>query len=118
MATMTQHQTLTPASDYETVRAAIAYLSETGPDDTQRSLLVSAMSMARQVRSLAHAYREPVTIVGESEGALVARAYLLDLYRPASRFVDRLITLDMPSGASAVYFPPRGRDGWGVASEG
>lgn len=33
MPTMTEHQTLTPASDYETVRAAIAYLSETGPEE-------------------------------------------------------------------------------------
>ena len=32
-AIMTQHQTLTPADDYETVRAAIAYLSETGAED-------------------------------------------------------------------------------------
>ena len=31
---MTQHQTLMPQSDYETVRAAIAYLSEHGPDET------------------------------------------------------------------------------------
>ena len=63
--------------------------------------------MVRQVHTLAMAYGEPVTLVGESEGALVARAYLLHVYRPASHDVDRLITLDMPSGASGVYFPPR-----------
>ncbi len=33
MAIMTQHQTLTPADDYETIRAAIAYPSETGAED-------------------------------------------------------------------------------------
>lgn len=31
---MTQHHALAPASDYETVRAAIAYLSAAGPDQT------------------------------------------------------------------------------------
>jgi hypothetical protein len=87
-----------------------------GPEDTQQSLIVSARRMARQVHVLSRAYREPVTLVGESEGALVARAYLLHLYRPGSHDVDRLITLDMPSGVSGVYFPPRGRQGWGVAS--
>jgi AraC family transcriptional regulator of adaptative response/methylated-DNA-[protein]-cysteine methyltransferase len=43
MDTMTEHQTLTPATDYETVRAAIAYLSETGPD---------ALDLARFARAL------------------------------------------------------------------
>ena len=33
MVTMTQHQTFTPADDYETVRAAIAYISESGAED-------------------------------------------------------------------------------------
>jgi hypothetical protein len=72
--------------------------------------------MARQVASLHRAYGEPVTIVAESEGALVARSFMLDLYRPRTHAVERLITLDMPSGVSAVYFPPRGSQGWGVAS--
>ncbi|MFN2545619.1 MAG: esterase/lipase family protein [Actinomycetota bacterium] len=87
-----------------------------GPAATQQSLLVSAHRMARQVEALHRAYGEPVTVVAESEGALVARTYLLDLYPPATHAVDRLITLDMPSGSSAVYFPPRGRQGWGVGS--
>ena len=39
MAIMTQHQTLTPADDYETVRAAIAYLSETGAEDVDLAAL-------------------------------------------------------------------------------
>jgi hypothetical protein len=87
-----------------------------GPEDTQQSLRVSAHRMAGQVHMLARAYREPVTLVAESEGALVARAFVLHDYRPSSHEVNRLITLDMPSGASGVYFPPRGHQGWGVAS--
>jgi hypothetical protein len=86
------------------------------PEDTQQSLLLSARRMGKQVHRLSHAYREPVTLVAESEGALVARTYLTSVYRPASHDVDRLITLDMPSGVSGVYFPPRGKQGWGVGS--
>ena len=87
-----------------------------GPDDTEQSLSASAGRMALQVASLAKAYREPVTIVAESEGAMVARTFLLHLYRPSTHQVDRLITLDMLPGESNVYFPPRGKQGWGVAS--
>src|SRR6266511_2032207 len=87
-----------------------------GPDDTQQSLEASARLMAAQVRSLHRAYGEPVTLVAESEGALVARSYLLDVYRSPSHDVDRLITLDMPSGIAGVYFPPRGQQGWGVGT--
>jgi hypothetical protein len=87
-----------------------------GPGATQQSLAGSARLMAHQVRELRRAYGEPVTLVGESEGALVARTYLLKLYRPASHDVDRLITLDMPSGVAGVYFPPRGQQGWGVGT--
>lgn len=87
-----------------------------GPNDTEQSLSASAAFMAEQVRSLARAYGEPVTIVAESEGAMVARTYLLHQYAPSSHLVNRLITLDMLPGESNVYFPPRGREGWGVAS--
>jgi hypothetical protein len=85
------------------------------PADTQRSLEASARLMARQVRALTRAYHEPVTILAESEGALVARSFLL--HAPNLRGqVDRLITLDMPSGVAGVYFPSRGRQGWGVGT--
>lgn len=46
---MTEQQTLSPASDYETVRAAIAYLSETGPDE---------LDLARFARALGHTERQ------------------------------------------------------------
>ncbi|MDO8360623.1 MAG: methylated-DNA--[protein]-cysteine S-methyltransferase [Devosia sp.] len=53
MVTMTQHQTLTPADDYETVRAAIAYLSETGPEDTDLSRFARSLGMSgRQLTEL------------------------------------------------------------------
>ena len=53
MVTMTQHQTLTPASDYETVRAAIAYLSETGPDELDLPRFSRALGLSeRQLTEL------------------------------------------------------------------
>jgi AraC family transcriptional regulator of adaptative response/methylated-DNA-[protein]-cysteine methyltransferase len=50
---MTQHQTLTPQSDYETVRAAIRFLSETGPDELDLAGFARALGMTeRQLTDL------------------------------------------------------------------
>jgi hypothetical protein len=86
------------------------------PADTLQPLLVSARRMGQQADALARAYREPVTIVAESEGALVARTFLLRVYRPETEDVDRLVILDMPNAASSVYYPRAGVQGWGVGS--
>jgi hypothetical protein len=85
------------------------------PVDTENAIATSARRMARQTRLLSLAYGEPVTIIAESEGALVARSFLLHAPHLRGR-VDRLITLDMPSGIAGVYFPMRGRQGWGVGT--
>jgi hypothetical protein len=86
------------------------------PADTLQPLVQSAQLMGQQVDALYQAYKQPVTIVAESEGALVARTYLLRVYRPLTREVNLLVILDMPVGASAVYYPPPGVQGWGVGS--
>jgi hypothetical protein len=86
------------------------------PADTLQPILVSARRMAHQVEALHAAYHEPVTIVSESEGALVARSYLIRLYRPSSGIVRRLIVLDMPIGPRSVFYPPPGAQGWGVGT--
>ena len=53
MATMTEHQSFTPADDYETVRAAIAYLSETGADDVDLGRFARSLSLSeRQLTDL------------------------------------------------------------------
>ena len=53
MAIMTQHQTFTPADDYETVRAAIAYLSETGAEDVDLARFSRSLGMTeRQLTDL------------------------------------------------------------------
>lgn len=50
---MTQQPALTPASDYETVRAAIAYLSEAGPDETDIPRFSRALGLSeRQLTAL------------------------------------------------------------------
>lgn len=50
---MTQHQTLIPSTDYETVRAAIAYLSEHGPDETDLPGFARALGLTeRQLTDL------------------------------------------------------------------
>jgi hypothetical protein len=87
-----------------------------GPADTLRPLMASALLMGLQVDALNQAYRNPVTIVAESEGAIVARTYLLRVYRTDSREVNRVVMLDLPTGASSVYYPPLGAQGWGVGS--
>ena len=53
MVIMTQHQTLTPQDDYETVRAAIAYLSETGAEDVDLARFARSLGMTeRQLTDL------------------------------------------------------------------
>ncbi len=53
MVTMTQHQTFTPADDYETVRAAIAYISETGAEDLDLPRFSRSLGMTeRQLTDL------------------------------------------------------------------
>jgi AraC family transcriptional regulator of adaptative response/methylated-DNA-[protein]-cysteine methyltransferase len=50
---MTQHQTLIANSDYETVRAAIAHLSENGPDETDLPRFARSLGLTeRQLTDL------------------------------------------------------------------
>ncbi len=110
---MTQHQTLTPADDYETVRAAIAYLSETGAEDvnlarfsrslglTERQLTdlfrrwcgLTPKSFAQAV-ALNHAKR----LLADRESVL-ATTYAVGL-SSTSRLHDLFVTYEaMPPGA-------------------
>ncbi len=82
--------------------------------DTLQSLALSARKLAVQVRLLHDAYHRPVALVAESEGALVARTYLLRIPHDP-RLVSRVILLDMPDVTGAVTYPPPGRWGWGWA---
>lgn len=86
----------------------LAYTS----DDTHRSLPVLDKLMAVQVAVFAARTGQPVNVVAESEGSLVAETYLLAY--PHAR-VRRLVLLSPLVQPARVYYP-RGRDGWGVAT--
>jgi hypothetical protein len=95
---------------YRGITAAGELLPYT-PADTQQSLLVSAARLGGQVAALHRAYGQPVTLVAESEGALVARTYPLRRYRPQTDVVDRVVVLNMPQGQPHVSFPRPGQQG-------
>jgi hypothetical protein len=84
--------------------------------DTLQPLGVSAARLAEEVGRLFAVYHRPVILVAESEGAMVARLYLLRDYSPSSGQVVELIILDMPRGPTHVSYPTIGREGWGLGS--
>ena len=80
--------------------------------DTYQDVSRSVTLMARQVDAFRAAVEQPVTIVAESEGALVAKAYLMS--HPDAP-VDTLVLLSPLVEPGGAYYPPAGDDGWGVA---
>lgn len=129
MATMTQHQILTPASDYETVRAAIAYLSETGPEDIDLPRFARSLNLnERQLTELfrrwcglspksfaqAVALNHAKSLLAERESVL-STTYAVGL-SSTSRLHDLFVAHEaMPPGA----YRARGEGldmVWGIAS--
>jgi pimeloyl-ACP methyl ester carboxylesterase len=82
-------------------------------DDTHRGLLRLAREMRRQVGALRAETGEPVSIVAESEGALVAQVYLAAYPRAP---VDAVVLLSPLAEPGRVFYPPAGDDGWGVGA--
>ena len=128
MAIMTQHQTLTPVDDYETVRAAIAYLSETGAEDVDLTRFARSIGMTeRQLTDLfrrwcglspksfaqAVALNHAKRLLSEKESVL-STTYAVGL-SSTSRLHDLFVTYEaMPPGA----FRQRGEGlemAWGAA---
>lgn len=81
--------------------------------DTTRSLSALERSMGDQVDALARAARKPVAIVAESEGSLVAEEYVATV-RPHN--VSRVVMESPLIDPGRVWYPPRGAQGWGVAT--
>lgn len=81
--------------------------------DTHRSLESLVATMAAQVEALHRATGRPLALVGESEGSLVADAYVVA--HPGSP-VRELVLLSPLVDPGRVYYPARGDDGWGVAT--
>lgn len=85
-----------------------------GPHATHRSLSALAGLLRDQVRTLHRRSGREVTLVAESEGSLVARAYL-DRYPDAP--VRALVLISPLVRPVRVYYPPRHADqGWGLAA--
>jgi hypothetical protein len=80
--------------------------------DTFQDVSRSVALMAQQVEAFRADVLQPVTIVAESEGALIAKAYLMS--HPDAP-VDTLVLLSPLVEPGGAYYPPAGDDGWGVA---
>jgi hypothetical protein len=80
--------------------------------DTYQDVSRSVALMARQVEAFRADAEQPVTIVAESEGALIAKAYLMS--HPDAP-VDTLVLLSPLVEPGSAYYPPAGDDGWGAA---
>lgn len=81
--------------------------------DTHRSVRSLVHAMRRQVAELRRATGEDVSIVAESEGALVAQAYVSGTPNAPVRALVLLSPLVDPG---RVHYPRLGRDGWGVVA--
>jgi len=110
---MTKLQSISPVSDYETVRAAIAYLSENGPDETD--LPRFARSLGLTERQLTELFRRwcglspksfaQAVALDHAKMLLAAEASVLDTtyavgLSSSSRLHDLFVTFEaMPPGA-------------------
>ena len=83
-------------------------------DDTTISVADSVRLLEQQVDRLHLRTGRQVALVGESEGAMVARTYLQQRSHPA---VDMLIMFSPLINAGRAYYPPRDQGrGWGVVT--
>jgi len=81
--------------------------------DTHRSVRALARELGRQVRALEQDAGEPVSIVAESQGALIAQAYVAGTPDAPVRALVLLSPLVEPG---RVHYPHPGDEGWGVAT--
>jgi hypothetical protein len=80
-------------------------------DDTHRSLRHLAHELAAQVDAYHRVTHRPVTLVAESEGALLAKAYLAGTPHAP---IDHLVVVSPLIDLGRVYYPPADAEGWGV----
>jgi hypothetical protein len=81
--------------------------------DTDRPLPELVRMMDAQVQALARQTGQPVAIVSDSEGALIAKVYLMVHPEAPVRALVLTSPLVQPGRA---YFPTRGSDGYGIAA--
>ncbi len=80
-------------------------------DDTHRGLDLLVRELARQVATYHRATGRELTLVAESEGALLAKAYLGAYPRAPVR---NLVSLSPLVAPGRVYYPAAGEEGWGA----
>jgi hypothetical protein len=81
--------------------------------DTHRGLVDLAREMRDQVVALRLQSGDDVSIVAESEGALVTQVYLAAFPHAP---VDAVVLLSPLAEPGRVYYPPPGEQGWGVGA--
>ncbi|HEX2771727.1 MAG TPA: hypothetical protein VHN18_04765 [Micromonosporaceae bacterium] len=108
-----------PAADARVERFSYRGLDEQqrplpyGPRATHRSVGSSATLLATHVEALHRRTGRPVALVGESEGATVARSYL---ERWPMSPVEAAVMVSPLVRPGRAYYPPPGHAGWGVVA--
>ncbi len=103
---------------WQTVHFSYRGLSSAGtplpypPQATYQSLATSAQRLARQIDALHRKSGTAVSVVAESEGTMVARAYFAAHPHPP---VDVFVQTSPLVRPARVYYPRSGRDGYGEA---
>src|SRR5687767_12368373 len=92
---MTQQSVFTPASSYETVRAAIAYLSEVGPDELDLNRFARALGMSE--RRLTSHFRDWCGLTPKSFAQAVALDHAKRLLREKESVLDTTYEVGLSS---------------------
>jgi len=92
---MNQHQTLTPDSDYDTIRAAIRYLSENGPDSTDLARFARALGLSE--RQLTDLFRRWCGLSPKSFAQAVALDHAKSLLREKASVLDTTYEVGLSS---------------------
>ncbi len=79
--------------------------------DTHRSLRALARDLGAQVDEYHRVTGKPITLVAESEGALLAKAYVAATPRAPVR---NLVVVSPLVEPGRVYYPRAGEEGWGA----
>jgi AraC family transcriptional regulator of adaptative response/methylated-DNA-[protein]-cysteine methyltransferase len=92
---MNQHITLTPDSDYDTIRAAIRYLSENGPDATDMARFSRALNLTE--RQLTDLFRRWCGLSPKSFAQAVALDHAKSLLREKASVLDTTYEVGLSS---------------------
>ncbi|MCW5723214.1 MAG: bifunctional helix-turn-helix domain-containing protein/methylated-DNA--[protein]-cysteine S-methyltransferase [Devosia sp.] len=92
---MNQQRALVPDSDYETIRAAIRYLSETGPDATDLKAFARAMGLSE--RQLTELFRRWCGLSPKSFAQAVALDHAKSLLRDKASVLDTTYEVGLSS---------------------